>query len=155
MKWYIDRLAELETAAPIYSVCGDDCAVCPRYLARTEEELRETAIFWAKAGWRDHVVSSEEIRCKGCGTRGACSFMLLPCVRAHQVDACRACAENPCGKIHDMLARSAQKKEQCRDACENDAEFRMLCRAFYEKETNLRDKPCRVQPVGREEGANE
>ena len=61
MKWYVSRLKELENAAPIISVCGDDCAVCPRYLARTEEELHETAVFWYKAGWRDHVVSNEEI----------------------------------------------------------------------------------------------
>ena len=45
MKWYINQLAALENAAPIISVCGDDCAVCPRYLAQTEEELHETAVF--------------------------------------------------------------------------------------------------------------
>ena len=39
MKWYQERLASLRDAAPVYSVCGDDCAVCPRFLARTEEEL--------------------------------------------------------------------------------------------------------------------
>lgn len=56
MKWYMDRIPELEKAVPIISVCGDDCAVCPRYLAQTEEELHETAIFWNKAGWRDRRV---------------------------------------------------------------------------------------------------
>ena len=142
MKWYADRLEALESAEPVYSVCGDDCAVCPRYLARTEEELRETAVFWAKAGWRDHVVSNEEIRCAGCGSRRTCSFMLLPCVREHQVRACRECPEYPCAKIADMLARSEQKKAQCRAACESDAEFRMLCRSFYNKEGNMRDQPC-------------
>ena len=43
MKWYEDRIPELEKAPPVISVCGDDCGVCPRYLARTEEELHETA----------------------------------------------------------------------------------------------------------------
>lgn len=28
---------------PIISVCGDDCAVCPRYLAKTDEELKRVA----------------------------------------------------------------------------------------------------------------
>lgn len=64
MKWYSDRLDELENAAPVLSVCGDDCAVCPRYLARTEDELRETAVFWYKAGWRDRVLPPEEMRCR-------------------------------------------------------------------------------------------
>ena len=40
MNWYIKRLKELERAEPLYSVCGDDCAVCPRYIAKTEEEFK-------------------------------------------------------------------------------------------------------------------
>ena len=50
MKWYTDKLKALERVEPIISVCGDDCAVCPRFLARTEEELHETALFWVHAG---------------------------------------------------------------------------------------------------------
>ena len=137
MKWYINKLAELENVAPIISVCGDDCAVCPRYLAQTEDELRETAIFWYKAGWRDRVVSNEEIRCTGCGCRPTCSFMLLPCVKEHGVEKCSGCGEYPCGKIHATLASSKSKKQQCRAACESDEEFAMFVRAFYEKEKHL------------------
>jgi len=137
MKWYRARLPELAKAEPIYSVCGDDCAVCPRYLARTDEELRETAEFWHRAGWRDRVVSNEEIRCAGCGSRPTCSFMLLPCVKEHGVEKCSGCGEYPCGKIHATLASSKSKKQQCRAACESDEEFAMFVRAFYEKEKHL------------------
>ena len=144
MKWYADRLKELETVESVYSVCGDDCAVCPRYLARTKEELFETAVFWKKAGWRDRIVANEEIRCGGCGSREKCAFMLLPCVKAHQLKACRECPEYPCSKISEMLRRSEEKKKQCFDACENEAEFAMLCRAFYQKEVNLERKPCHI-----------
>jgi len=146
MRWYRQRLKELEQAAPVYSVCGDDCAVCPRYLARTEEELHETAVFWYRAGWRERIVANAEIRCAGCGSRGTCSFMLLPCVRDHQVDACRECPAYACEKIEDMLRRSTEKEAQCNAACESEEEFAMLRRAFYEKEKNLRDKPCRAKP---------
>ena len=145
MRWYRDRIEEMKGMEPVYSVCGDDCAVCPRYLARTEEELHETAVFWHRAGWRDHVVSNDEIRCAGCGSRGMCSFMLLPCIREHQVTACRECREYPCGKIADMLRRSEEKKAQCASACESTEEFLMLCRAFYQKETNLPDRPCTIR----------
>lgn len=138
MKWYTDRLEELEGAEPILSVCGDDCAVCPRFLASTEEELQETAQFWHRAGWRDCVVSNDEIRCTGCGSRPTCSFMLLPCAREHGVAACRDCPEFECEKVRNTLARSEEKKRQCENACESTEEFRMLCRAFYEKEKNLR-----------------
>ena len=50
MKWYLEGLEQLERAEPVITVCGDDCAVCPRYLAQTEEELRETAVFRHRAG---------------------------------------------------------------------------------------------------------
>ena len=137
MQWYIDRLSELAQAAPILSVCGDDCAVCPRFLAKTEEELHQTAVFWHKAGWRDHVVTNEEIRCAGCGTRGSCAFMLMPCLREKGLDRCTDCGEHPCGKIASMLVRSAQKEAQCRAACGDERFFAMMKRAFYEKEKNL------------------
>ena len=137
MKWYIDRLGELEKAVPVYSVCGDDCAVCPRYLARTEEELHETAVFWYRAGWRDHVVTNDEIRCAGCGTRASCSFMLLPCTREHGVDQCRECPGYVCDRVRSAWDRSAVKKERCERACDTPEEFAMLCRAFYEKERNM------------------
>ena len=142
MKWYMDRLRELENAEPVYSVCGDLCSVCPRYTARTEEELHQTAVFWRQAGWRATVVSNEDIRCGGCGSRKTCSFMLLPCLREHGVSACRDCAAFPCERIGDMLRRSEEKIAQCRAACACEAEFAMLCRAFYEKEKNLAEQPC-------------
>lgn len=137
MKWYIDRLPELEKKAPIYSVCGDDCAVCPRYLAETAEELHETALFWFRAGWRDRVLSNEEIRCTGCGCRPSCSFMLLPCVREHGVSQCRDCPEFECGKVRYAWTSSEARKRQCEQACESSEEFRMFIRAFYEKEQNM------------------
>jgi len=140
MQWYIDRLDELACAQPVYSVCGDDCAVCPRFLAKTDEELHQTAVFWHQVGWRDHVVSNEEIRCKGCGSRAACAFMLLPCLRERGLEHCVDCDKNPCDKIGSMLVRSAEKEAQCRAACRDQRMFSMLKRAFYEKEKNLQQK---------------
>ena len=137
MKYYMNRLQQLENEKPVLSSCGDDCAVCPRHIAATEEELHETALFWQKAGWRDHVMTAEETRCAGCGSRGTCSFGLIFCQRERGITSCRECPENPCDKIRDTFARSDIKKAQCEKACENEAEFRMLCRAFYEKEKNL------------------
>lgn len=137
MKWYQDKLDELGKKQPEYSCCGDDCAVCPRHIASTEEELRQTAGFWYEVGWRDHVVSNDEIRCMGCGTREKCSFMILPCLKAHGLTACGSCPRYPCEKIGDMLRRSEIKAAECRACCTEEAEWQMLKRAFYEKETNL------------------
>lgn len=138
MQWYRDKLDGIAGNVPDLSCCGDDCAVCPRRLAQTDEELRQTAVFWHEVGWRDHVVSNDEIRCLGCGTRGRCTFMILPCMREHGVENCKSCGEYPCDRIADMLRRSAVKEAQCRALCTDDREWRMLKRAFYEKEKNLK-----------------
>ena len=58
------------------TLCGDDCLKCPRYLAQTEEALRRAAELWYRVGWRDHVVSNEEIRCAGCTPEKPCTFQL-------------------------------------------------------------------------------
>ncbi|NLG05064.1 MAG: DUF3795 domain-containing protein [Clostridia bacterium] len=137
MKWYKNKLKELKNAQPIISVCGDDCAVCPRYIAKTEEELRETAEFWYKVGWRDHVVSNEEIACTGCGCRPTCSFMILPCQKDKAVSDCKCCEDYCCDKITQMLQNSDIKESQCKAACESYEEYMMLKRAFYEKRENL------------------
>lgn len=138
MDWYVRKYDELKMAEPIISVCGDDCAVCPRFLAKTEEELHETAVFWHKAGWRDHVVTNEEIRCAGCGSGQKCSFMLLPCTKEHGVSMCYECGSFPCGKVAGALKSSREKMRLCREACESDTEFALFKRAFYEKEKNMR-----------------
>lgn len=137
MKWYSEKISELENIAPIFSVCGDDCAVCPRYLAQTNDELKETAEFWYRVGWRDHIVSNEEIRCLGCGTREGCSFNLLPCTNEHNVKRCKECNEFECDKVRRTYEGSEKKREQCKKACESPEEYKMLCRAFYEKEVNM------------------
>ena len=47
------------------AACGNDCAACPRYTMhpyeKTGEELRHTAELWLKIGYRDHLVTNDEI----------------------------------------------------------------------------------------------
>lgn len=133
MQWYKNRIPELEKAPPVISVCGDDCGVCPRYLAGTEKELHETAVFWHKAGWRDHVVSNEEIRCTGCGCRPTCSFMMLPCTREHGVSACRECASFACEKVWDMYVRSEEKSGSAKKHANPRRNFACCAAHFMKK----------------------
>ena len=142
MKWYTDKFEELQKVTPIISVCGDDCAVCPRFLAKTDAELHETAVFWHKAGWRDHVVTNEEIKCTGCGCRSECSFMLLPCTKEHGVTMCCECGDFQCDKVKSTLSGSNEKMMQCQKACESEKEFELFKRAFYEKEKNMQGLRC-------------
>lgn len=140
MNWYVKKLDELKPVDPVYSVCGDDCAVCPRYVARTEEELHETAEFWYRVGWRDHVVSNEEIKCNGCGSHPSCSFMILPCVKENKIEKCSQCKDFVCGKITDVLSRSDKKELEAKALCQTEEEFFMLKRAFWNKKENLEVK---------------
>ena len=137
MEWYKERINEISEKSPIYSCCGDDCAVCPRYNAKTEDELKQTAQFWYEIWWRDHIVSNDEICCKGCKTSKNCTFMILPCMNEHAVSKCRECIEYPCEKIEDMLRRSKITEKECRKHCTGEDEWQMLKRAFFEKEKNL------------------
>ena len=46
------------------TLCGDNCTWCSRYNARSEAELRKVAELWHRVGWRDTVVSNDEIGVK-------------------------------------------------------------------------------------------
>lgn len=118
------------------TLCGDDCLKCPRYLAHTEEELHRVAELWYRIGWRDHIVSNDEIGCTGCTSHKQCTFQLVECVKQHQVRACHVCNEFPCAKIADMLRRSEQTQKKCREIC-TEEEYQMLQAAFFRKEHNL------------------
>ena len=95
------------------TLCGDNCVECPRYKARTAEELAAVAELWYRVGWRDRVVSNEEIACAGCSIHKQCTYQLVECTREHGVCKCSLCGEFPCGKIHAMLERSAAYQARC------------------------------------------
>lgn len=119
------------------TLCGDDCAKCPRYLARTDAQLQQTAQLWYRVGWRDRIVTNDEIRCGGCASHKTCTYGIVDCVAAHGVEKCSACEAFPCETIDRMLARSAEAQARCRAVC-TDAEYEMLDAAFFHKEENLK-----------------
>ena len=119
------------------TLCGDDCAQCPRYLARTREELERVAELWYRIGWRDRILPAEEMRCAGCHSGKQCTYGLVDCTAAHGVERCGKCREFPCLKITDMLRRSEKYQERCREVCSPE-EYRALELSFFKKEENLR-----------------
>ena len=120
----------------LIALCGDNCAECPRYLARSDEELQAVAELWCRIGWRDKILPGEEMRCAGCTPGKQCTYRLVDCTRAHGVDTCGSCDEFPCGKIEEMLNRSAQYQRICRERC-SETEYAALERAFFQKEKNI------------------
>ena len=128
-----------EKRMPIITVCGDDCSVCPRYNAKTTEELEAVAKLWHKFGWRDSIVSPEEIKCNGCGTRNKCRYGILACTIENSVAGCKECEKYPCSKIDEMLKQSDIMEQQCK-SCISEEEFKIYKRAFYEKKKNIERK---------------
>lgn len=94
------------------------------------------ARLWYQIGWKDRVVPAEEMRCGGCSTHKSCTYGLVPCFRAYQVEKCSQCSEFPCGKIREMLKRSEESRNKCAQRCTPE-EYAMLEKAFFAKEQNL------------------
>ncbi len=118
------------------TLCGDNCIECPRYNSHSDAELSKTAELWYKIGWRDTIVSNEEIACLGCSSHKQCTYHLVECVKEHCVEKCNQCNEFPCQKISDMLIRSKEYQKKCKEVC-TEEEYDNLKKAFFEKENNL------------------
>ncbi len=119
------------------TLCGDNCIECPRYIAQTDEELRKVAELWYRVGWRDTIVSTDEIRCTGCSSHKQCTYHLVECTKEHNVSKCNQCSQFPCDKISDMLKCSEEYQEKCSEVCSKQ-EYEMLSKAFFDKENNLK-----------------
>lgn len=119
------------------TLCGDNCLECPRYLAKTEEEKKKVAELWYRVGWRDKIVSADEISCNGCSSHKQCTYNLVECVKKNGVEKCSQCREFPCEKITSMLRRSFEYKKKCKEVCSKE-EYTMLEKAFFRKDKYLK-----------------
>ena len=83
-----------ENVKKVLAACGNDCASCPRYIAhpygKTDEELHHTAELWFKIGYRDHVVTNEEISCTGCKPENWCRYHVVKCCEDRGIRTCRS-----------------------------------------------------------------
>lgn len=123
----------------IIASCGNDCSACPRYVKhpyeKTASQLRHTAELWMKIGYRDHVVSNEEISCTGCKAENWCRYKVVECCGSRGIATCAECEEYPCRNMKECFEVTASF-EPCRQVCTED-EYNMLKKAFFEKEENL------------------
>ena len=119
------------------TLCGDNCIECPRYNAHSDEELKAVAELWYRVGWRESVVSNEDIACSGCSSHKQCTYQLVECTKGHNVNKCNECDEFPCVKIKAMLERSTDYERKCKEVC-TEQEYALLEKAFFNKENNLK-----------------
>ncbi|WP_297957926.1 nitroreductase family protein [uncultured Ruminococcus sp.] len=124
----------------IIAACGNDCSACPRYIAhpyeKTEEELRHTAELWLKTGYRDRIVSNDEISCNGCKPENWCRYKVIKCCEGKAIGNCSECPEFPCDNMKECFAVTKSFEPKCREVC-TDSEYEQMKTAFFEKEKNL------------------
>ena len=118
------------------TLCGDNCLECPRYLAKTNRELEKVAELWFRIGWREKIVSIDEIKCSGCSSHKQCTYHLVECTKKNNVEKCNQCSQFPCNKIDDMLRRSNEYERKCREVCTAE-EYQMLKSSIFNKKQNL------------------
>ena len=126
----------------IIAACGNECSTCPRYIAypfkKTDEQLRYTAELWLKIGYRDHVVSNDEISCMGCKPENWCRYKVVKCCEDRGIKTCAQCIEYPCANMKECFEVTKSFEPQCRNVC-TDEEYEQLRKAFFEKENNLKE----------------
>lgn len=136
--WISGKLGlwEYDWKNSILAACGNDCSFCPRHLPKTEGELRRTAELWKKIGYRDQVISNEEIACAGCKSTNWCRYEVVSCACEHGIPHCGKCWEYPCDKLLGCFQSTQRFLPNCEKACSPE-EFYCLKKAFFEKQENL------------------
>ena len=148
---YHKAAQEVNTVNRILAACGNDCSACPRYVAhpyeKSEEELRHTAELWMKIGYRDHVVTNDEISCTGCKPENWCRYHVITCCEEKGIKNCASCPDYPCETIKECFEVTRFFEPKCRQVC-SDTDYTILKKAFFEKEQNLQRE--RVRTCGKE-----
>ena len=127
----------------IIAACGNDCAVCPRYnvppYTKTAEELHHTAELWYKIGYRDHVVTNEEIACTGCKEENWCRYRLVKCVNEKHIAHCGQCENYPCDVMKDCFTVTGSFISTCKKSLHTRG-FRDIAQSIFRerKEPNAK-----------------
>lgn len=119
--------------------CGDDCNYCPRYIATINNDynqLRDVALLWAKVGWKDTVVTPEEMVCHGCNQVNHCRYGIRECALDKNVSNCGACNNYPCNKVIEMFEQTEVIDRKCQDILSQE-DYQRLQKAFFSKRVNL------------------
>lgn len=113
-------------------------------MPKTEDELHQTAELWCKIGYRDRLVSNDEIQCSGCTINNWCRYKIVECTERHKIENCGQCPNYPCGKIKDAFEQTLLFEPSCKLQCSVE-EYDIIKRSFFEKEKNLDEIACRIK----------
>ena len=92
---------------------------------------------WERVGWRNRVLSPEEIKCGGCKTVKWCRYNeIRECAIKKQIDNCGECNKYPCGKLNVVFEKTVKYMEECKILF-SEKDFHVLSKAFFTKKENL------------------
>ena len=121
-------------------ICGDNCGLCPRYIATQsgdEEKLKEVAGLWKRLGFREVMVSPEEIACHGCSPDIKCAYpQQRECALAKNLENCGRCDDYPCEMALHAFSFTASSAKSWKHRC-SESEYRSLEEAFLRKKEYL------------------
>jgi len=112
------------------SYCGLDCAQCPAFIARRDNDqaLREkTALEWSLQFQTE--VNAETIDCSGCCAAGPHSSYcgmceIKTCATAKEVVTCAHCPDYGCemlAKVHSMDAHCKARLDEIREGLQGNS----------------------------------
>lgn len=119
--------------------CGNDCLACLRYIATQSNDiskLNEVAELWNRVGWRDEVVSPEEIKCYGCSSVNFCRYEIQKCASEKKIDNCGSCNDYPCNLSTRSFEQTKKYAQSIKDIC-TEKEYQQFTGAFFSKKENL------------------
>ncbi len=123
----------------IIAFCGNRCDLCPRYKAtksENPEHLQRIAELWHKLGWRDYIVSNQEISCYGCFPDIRCSHDLGDCYMKKEIETCGKCDFYPCDRLNKVMAKTESFRDKCVSLSEKE-DIDDILNAFFYKKQNL------------------
>ena len=121
------------------AACGDNCSICPRYVATKEndtESLEYIAELWFKLGFRDIIAEPEEIKCYGCSKDNACMYKINSCPKLENINNCGECDAYACDKLEKAFEASEINRANTKENCTPD-EYEVMHKAFFQKKELL------------------
>lgn len=118
---------------------GNDCNYCPRYIATQSgnvERLKEVAVMWKRVGWRDTILSPEEMVCYGCSSVSWCRRDIQKCALEKGVDNCGKCKNYPCDKVLKAFEQAESYAKICKERCSKEL-YERLQKAFFSRKENM------------------
>ena len=119
--------------------CGDDCSVCPRYVATlsgSKDELKEAVKLSKKVGWNLEKTDPEEFVCHGCQDIESCEYKVKECCIEKNIENCGQCVNYPCPIIENAFEITRGYVEKFKNLL-SEAEYKTFQKAFFSKKENL------------------